>query len=33
MPPAEWKARFHVPATPEQLQRMEESMAKNPGRG
>jgi hypothetical protein len=33
MPTAEWKARFHVPATPEQLQRMEESMAKNPGRG
>ena len=30
MPTAEWKARFHVAATPEQLQRMEESMAKNP---
>ncbi|HMN53625.1 MAG TPA: DUF1244 domain-containing protein [Sphingopyxis sp.] len=26
----EWKARFHVAATPEQLARMEESMAKNP---
>src|SRR3546814_10576351 len=32
MPTAEWKARFHVAATPEQLARMEESMAKNPGR-
>ena len=31
MPTAEWKARFHVGATPEQLARMEESMAKNPG--
>ena len=30
MPTAEWKARFHVAATPEQLARMEESMAKNP---
>jgi len=30
MPTAEWKARFHTPATPDQLQRMEESMAKNP---
>ncbi|WP_188238194.1 DUF1244 domain-containing protein [Sphingopyxis sp. LK2115] len=30
MPTAEWKARFHTPATPEQLARMEESMAKNP---
>jgi len=31
MPTAEWKARYHVPATAEQLARMEESMAKNPG--
>ena len=30
MPTAEWKARFHTAATPEQLTRMEESMAKNP---
>ncbi|SNS57938.1 DUF1244 domain-containing protein [Sphingopyxis indica] len=30
MPAAEWKARYHVTATPEQLRRMEESMAKNP---
>ena len=30
MPTAEWKTRFHVAATPEQLRRMEESMAKNP---
>ena len=30
MPTAEWKSRFHVAATPEQLARMEESMAKNP---
>ena len=30
MPTREWKARFHVAATPEQLARMEESMAKNP---
>ena len=30
MPTAEWKARFQVAATPEQLRRMEESMAKNP---
>ncbi|MBN8842971.1 MAG: DUF1244 domain-containing protein [Sphingomonadales bacterium] len=30
MPTADWKARFHTPATPEQLRRMEESMAKNP---
>ncbi len=29
MPSAEWKARFHVEATPEQLARMAESMAKN----
>ena len=31
MPTAEWKARHHVPATAEQLRRMEESVAKNPG--
>ncbi len=30
MPTKEWKARFHVAATREQLARMEESMAKNP---
>ena len=30
MPTADWKARFHIAATPEQLARMEESMAKNP---
>ena len=30
MPTADWKSRFHVAATPEQLARMEESMAKNP---
>ena len=30
MPTAEWKTRFHVAASPEQLARMEESMAKNP---
>lgn len=30
MPTAEWKARFHTAATPEQLARMEESVAKNP---
>lgn len=30
MPTADWKARYHVAATPEQLRRMEESMAKNP---
>lgn len=30
MPTAEWKAIHHVAATPEQLARMEESMAKNP---
>jgi uncharacterized protein len=30
MPTAEWKARHQTPATPEQLKRMEESMAKNP---
>lgn len=30
MPTTEWKARHQTPATPEQLARMEESMAKNP---
>ena len=30
MPSADWKALHHTPATPEQLARMEESMAKNP---
>lgn len=30
MPTAEWKTLHHTPATPEQLARMEESMAKNP---
>ena len=30
MPTAEWKAMHHTAATPEQLTRMEESMAKNP---
>jgi hypothetical protein len=29
MPAAEWKARFHTDATPEQLARMAESMALN----
>ena len=29
LPSAEWKARFHVEATAEQLERMTESMAKN----
>ena len=29
MPYAEWKARHQAPATPEQLKRMEESVAKN----
>lgn len=29
MPQAEWKARHQSEATPEQLQRMQESMAKN----
>ena len=29
MPAAEWKAQYHSAATPEQLQRMEESVAKN----
>jgi len=30
MPQAEWKARHQSEATPEQLARMQESMAKNP---
>lgn len=30
MPTAEWKAQHHTAATPEQLARMEASMAKNP---
>jgi len=30
MPTPDWKALFHTPATPDQLARMEESMAKNP---
>lgn len=29
MPASEWKARFHTEATPEQLARMDASMAKN----
>ena len=29
LPAAEWKARYHVEATPEQLERMAESMKKN----
>ncbi len=29
MPQAEWKARFQTEASPEQLQRMENSVAKN----
>ena len=29
MPPAEWKAKYQSEATPEQLARMQESMAKN----
>lgn len=29
MPPAEWKAKHQTEATPEQLQRMQESMARN----
>jgi uncharacterized protein len=29
MPAAEWKAKFQSEATPEQLQRMKESVAKN----
>lgn len=31
MPAAEWKARFQTEATPEQLARMEESLARNGG--
>jgi hypothetical protein len=30
MPYSEWKARHQQPATPEQLQRMEESLKRNP---
>ncbi len=30
MPYADWKARHQQPATPEQLQRMEESLKRNP---
>lgn len=30
MPTTAWKTLHHTPATPEQLARMEESMAKNP---
>jgi uncharacterized protein len=30
MPAAEWKAQYQSEATPEQLQRMKESVAKNP---
>jgi hypothetical protein len=29
MPYAEWKARHHIEATPEQLERMQESMRRN----
>ncbi|MEQ1551161.1 DUF1244 domain-containing protein [Sphingorhabdus sp.] len=29
MPSAQWKAKYQSEATPEQLQRMQESMAKN----
>jgi uncharacterized protein len=31
MPAAEWKAKFQAEATPEQLQRMKDSVAKNAG--
>jgi uncharacterized protein len=31
MPAAEWKAKFQSEATPEKLQRMQESVAKNAG--
>ena len=31
MPAAEWKAKYQTEATPEQMQRMKESVAKNPG--
>lgn len=30
MPAAEWKAKYQSEATPEQMQRMKDSMAKNP---
>lgn len=32
MPQAEWKARYQTEATPEQLARMEDSVARNAGR-
>lgn len=32
MPAATWKSRYQTEATPEQLQRMQESVAKNCGR-
>lgn len=31
IPAAEWKAQYQIEATPEQLQRMKESVAKNAG--
>ncbi len=31
MPMAEWKTRFQGEATPEQIARMEQSLARNPG--
>jgi uncharacterized protein len=31
MPTSEWKAKYQTEATPEQLQRMQESVAKNAG--
>lgn len=33
MPAAEWKANYQTEATPEQLQRMQESVAKNKSQG
>ena len=33
MPAAEWKAKYQSEATPEQLQRMKESVAKNKAHG
>ncbi|WP_368001041.1 DUF1244 domain-containing protein [Salmonella enterica] len=30
MPQAEWKARYQTEATPEQLERMKNSVARNP---
>jgi hypothetical protein len=30
MPQSEWKARHQAPATPEQMQRMADSVARNP---